>query len=64
MSAVFSLNRVRMTVNKETLEKIADLLNIPEAHRKRILTNGLVISAPAPSSSPKSASRTSTPKQK
>jgi len=47
MSRLFSLNQVRVSVSRDTLEKIADLLKVPKTHRDRILKGGLFIAPPA-----------------
>jgi hypothetical protein len=47
MAIVFSATLVRVVVTQETLETIADLLNIPKADRSRILKGGVFIAAPA-----------------
>jgi hypothetical protein len=50
----------KVTVNEETLQKIAELLGIPEAERDRLITGTVWIGAPpttpgdGPSSSPPS----------
>ncbi len=71
MGAAFSLNRVRVTVNREKLEQIADILRVPKAHRDRIIKDGVVITGSTPaagsatrparaaSARPSTASRTS-----
>lgn len=44
MGSAYSLVNTRVAVSRETLEKIADLLNITtKAHRDRIFTDGLLI---------------------
>lgn len=45
---VFSLTRVRVNVSKEKLEQIADILEVPEADRDRIIKDGVVITGPTP----------------
>jgi hypothetical protein len=44
--SVFSLTRVRVTVSREKLEQIADILGVPKAHRDRIIKDGVVITVP------------------
>jgi hypothetical protein len=45
---VFNLTRVRVSVTKEKLEQIADILGVPQADRDRILQDGIVITTPTP----------------
>jgi hypothetical protein len=47
-AAIFSLNRVRVTVNKAKLEQIADILGVPKAHRDRIIKEGVLITTSPP----------------
>jgi hypothetical protein len=49
MGIIYSLVRARVTIKRETLEKIVDLLNITtKAERDRILRDGIIINAPSP----------------
>src|SRR5437870_1624331 len=57
MGAAFSLNRTRVTVTRETLEKIADILNVSKIERDRIVTEGVGGTAPSPSSQPTRSAR-------
>jgi hypothetical protein len=50
MGDIFSLVRARVTVSRETLEKIIGILNVPtKAHRDNMLRDGvLIVKAPSP----------------
>jgi hypothetical protein len=50
MGSVYVLANTRITVSRDTLRRIADLLNITrKAHRDRIFADGiLIVKAPSP----------------
>jgi hypothetical protein len=60
MAYAFSLVRVRVTVDRQTLQRIADILGVPKVHRDRILRDGLVITVADRPASGESAARAAT----
>ncbi|HTZ37084.1 MAG TPA: hypothetical protein VMB84_13725 [Stellaceae bacterium] len=60
-AAAFNLNRLRVTVDQDKLNKIADILEVSKLERAAIMKDGLVIAtSPSASASAKKTTRAAT----